>query len=101
MLNCELFLFFPDNQSQLHRNCSELIPPAGLNISDNETWCDWVPFGTFCILNLSKIIDSVATNLEGGLFIFMIKQRKEADLDIRTARDEYLYKISVRCLRDK
>lgn len=37
----------PDNQSQLHRNCSELVPPAGLNVSDNDTWCDWVPFGKF------------------------------------------------------
>uniref|UniRef100_A0A8C8IDD3 Glucose-6-phosphate exchanger SLC37A2 n=1 Tax=Oncorhynchus tshawytscha TaxID=74940 RepID=A0A8C8IDD3_ONCTS len=31
-------------QSQLHRNCSTLIRPPNLNGTDNETWCDWVPF---------------------------------------------------------
>uniref|UniRef100_A0A8C8IK06 Glucose-6-phosphate exchanger SLC37A2 n=1 Tax=Oncorhynchus tshawytscha TaxID=74940 RepID=A0A8C8IK06_ONCTS len=31
-------------KSQLHRNCSTLIRPPNLNGTDNETWCDWVPF---------------------------------------------------------
>lgn len=31
-------------KSQLHRNCSTVIRPAGLNVTDNETWCDWPPF---------------------------------------------------------
>lgn len=34
-----------DSQSELHRNCSALSPPVGLNITNNETWCDWAPFG--------------------------------------------------------
>uniref|UniRef100_A0A4W5PMU7 Glucose-6-phosphate exchanger SLC37A2 n=1 Tax=Hucho hucho TaxID=62062 RepID=A0A4W5PMU7_9TELE len=32
-------------KSQLHRNCSTLIRPPNLNGTDNETWCDWAPFG--------------------------------------------------------
>uniref|UniRef100_A0A8C2A0N3 Glucose-6-phosphate exchanger SLC37A2 n=1 Tax=Cyprinus carpio TaxID=7962 RepID=A0A8C2A0N3_CYPCA len=32
-------------KSQLHRNCSNVIHPADLNITDNDTWCDWAPFG--------------------------------------------------------
>lgn len=31
-------------KSQLHRNCSTVIKPADLNITDNDTWCDWAPF---------------------------------------------------------
>ncbi|XP_061106219.1 glucose-6-phosphate exchanger SLC37A2 [Conger conger] len=31
-------------KSELHRNCSTVIRPAHLNVSDNETWCDWAPF---------------------------------------------------------
>uniref|UniRef100_A0A671Q491 Glucose-6-phosphate exchanger SLC37A2 n=1 Tax=Sinocyclocheilus anshuiensis TaxID=1608454 RepID=A0A671Q491_9TELE len=34
-------------KSQLHRNCSNVIHPADLNITDNDTWCDWAPFGEF------------------------------------------------------
>uniref|UniRef100_A0A8C7ZT35 Glucose-6-phosphate exchanger SLC37A2 n=1 Tax=Oryzias sinensis TaxID=183150 RepID=A0A8C7ZT35_9TELE len=32
-------------KSELHRNCSTVIRPPGINITDNETWCDWSPFG--------------------------------------------------------
>uniref|UniRef100_A0A087XPS8 Glucose-6-phosphate exchanger SLC37A2 n=2 Tax=Poecilia TaxID=8080 RepID=A0A087XPS8_POEFO len=32
-------------KSELHRNCSLVIRPAYLNITDNDTWCDWAPFG--------------------------------------------------------
>uniref|UniRef100_A0A667XMH1 Glucose-6-phosphate exchanger SLC37A2 n=1 Tax=Myripristis murdjan TaxID=586833 RepID=A0A667XMH1_9TELE len=32
-------------KSELHRNCSTVIRPADLNITDNATWCDWAPFG--------------------------------------------------------
>lgn len=38
-------------QGELHRNCSNVVAPATLNITDNDTWCDWAPFGesvTFC-----------------------------------------------------
>ncbi|XP_046874003.1 glucose-6-phosphate exchanger SLC37A2 isoform X1 [Hypomesus transpacificus] len=31
-------------KSELHRNCSTVIRPANLNITDNANWCDWVPF---------------------------------------------------------
>lgn len=31
-------------KSELHRNCSTVIRPAGLNVSDEDTWCDWAPF---------------------------------------------------------
>ncbi|KAA8586540.1 hypothetical protein FQN60_000376 [Etheostoma spectabile] len=32
-------------KSELHRNCSTVIRPAGFNVTDNATWCDWAPFG--------------------------------------------------------
>ncbi|XP_012677484.1 glucose-6-phosphate exchanger SLC37A2 [Clupea harengus] len=31
-------------KSQLHRNCSNVVRPADLNVTNNETWCDWAPF---------------------------------------------------------
>uniref|UniRef100_A0A665XBH1 Glucose-6-phosphate exchanger SLC37A2 n=1 Tax=Echeneis naucrates TaxID=173247 RepID=A0A665XBH1_ECHNA len=31
-------------KSELHRNCSTVIRPADLNITNNATWCDWAPF---------------------------------------------------------
>ncbi|KAM4620047.1 glucose-6-phosphate exchanger SLC37A2 isoform 2-T2 [Polymixia lowei] len=31
-------------KSELHRNCSTVIRPVDLNITDNATWCDWAPF---------------------------------------------------------
>uniref|UniRef100_A0A3P8WW02 Glucose-6-phosphate exchanger SLC37A2 n=1 Tax=Cynoglossus semilaevis TaxID=244447 RepID=A0A3P8WW02_CYNSE len=31
-------------KSELHRNCSNIIRPADLNITNNATWCNWVPF---------------------------------------------------------
>ncbi|XP_054611694.1 glucose-6-phosphate exchanger SLC37A2 isoform X1 [Dunckerocampus dactyliophorus] len=31
-------------KSELHRNCSGIIPPADFNITNNETWCSWAPF---------------------------------------------------------
>ncbi|XP_063060031.1 glucose-6-phosphate exchanger SLC37A2 [Engraulis encrasicolus] len=31
-------------KSQLHRNCSTVIRPPGVNITNNDTWCDWAPF---------------------------------------------------------
>lgn len=31
-------------KSELHRNCSTVIRPSGLNVTDNDTWCDWAPF---------------------------------------------------------
>ncbi len=54
MLNNNNFILW---QSQLHRNCSNVVHPADLNITDNDTWCDWSPFGKidsllkiFCVL---------------------------------------------------
>uniref|UniRef100_A0A6Q2XG29 Glucose-6-phosphate exchanger SLC37A2 n=1 Tax=Esox lucius TaxID=8010 RepID=A0A6Q2XG29_ESOLU len=32
-------------KSELHRNCSTVIRPPNLNGTNNETWCDWAPFG--------------------------------------------------------
>uniref|UniRef100_A0A8C4GUJ6 Glucose-6-phosphate exchanger SLC37A2 n=1 Tax=Dicentrarchus labrax TaxID=13489 RepID=A0A8C4GUJ6_DICLA len=32
-------------KSQLHRNCSTVLQPTDLNITNNATWCDWAPFG--------------------------------------------------------
>lgn len=31
-------------KSELHRNCSTVLRPSDVNITNNETWCDWPPF---------------------------------------------------------
>uniref|UniRef100_A0A4W6DHZ1 Glucose-6-phosphate exchanger SLC37A2 n=1 Tax=Lates calcarifer TaxID=8187 RepID=A0A4W6DHZ1_LATCA len=44
-------------KSELHRNCSTVIRPVDLNITNNATWCDWAPFGksfTCCLYVLSQ-----------------------------------------------
>ncbi|XP_051552096.1 glucose-6-phosphate exchanger SLC37A2 isoform X1 [Myxocyprinus asiaticus] len=45
-------------KSQLHRNCSNVIHPADLNITDNDTWCDWVPFDQNNYQNLFGVLDN-------------------------------------------
>lgn len=40
-----LSVFMSGPQSELHRNCSTVIRPPDLNVTNNETWCDWEPFG--------------------------------------------------------
>uniref|UniRef100_A0A8B9HBT5 Glucose-6-phosphate exchanger SLC37A2 n=1 Tax=Astyanax mexicanus TaxID=7994 RepID=A0A8B9HBT5_ASTMX len=45
-------------KSQLHRNCSFVIRPTDLNITDNDTWCDWAPFDQDNYQNLFGYIDN-------------------------------------------
>uniref|UniRef100_A0A8C7ZXY4 Glucose-6-phosphate exchanger SLC37A2 n=1 Tax=Oryzias sinensis TaxID=183150 RepID=A0A8C7ZXY4_9TELE len=45
-------------KSELHRNCSTVIRPPGINITDNETWCDWSPFGWCHLLSHSQLVFS-------------------------------------------
>uniref|UniRef100_A0A672SXM9 Glucose-6-phosphate exchanger SLC37A2 n=1 Tax=Sinocyclocheilus grahami TaxID=75366 RepID=A0A672SXM9_SINGR len=45
-------------KSQLHRNCSDVIHPADLNITDNDTWCDWAPFDQNNYQNLFGVLDN-------------------------------------------
>ncbi|XP_076017490.1 glucose-6-phosphate exchanger SLC37A2 [Genypterus blacodes] len=45
-------------KSELHRNCSALIPPADLNISNNATWCDWAPFDQDNYNTLFGVLDN-------------------------------------------
>ncbi|KAL7838541.1 hypothetical protein AOLI_G00269450 [Acnodon oligacanthus] len=45
-------------KSQLHRNCSFVIRPSDLNITDNDTWCDWVPFDQDNYQNLYGYLDN-------------------------------------------
>uniref|UniRef100_A0A673FWX9 Glucose-6-phosphate exchanger SLC37A2 n=1 Tax=Sinocyclocheilus rhinocerous TaxID=307959 RepID=A0A673FWX9_9TELE len=45
-------------KSQLHRNCSNVIHPADLNITDNDTWCDWAPFDQNNYRNLFGVLDN-------------------------------------------
>uniref|UniRef100_A0A8C1HFE7 Glucose-6-phosphate exchanger SLC37A2 n=1 Tax=Cyprinus carpio carpio TaxID=630221 RepID=A0A8C1HFE7_CYPCA len=45
-------------KSQLHRNCSNVIHPADLNITDNDTWCDWAPFDQNNYQNLFGVLDN-------------------------------------------
>uniref|UniRef100_A0A8B9H984 Glucose-6-phosphate exchanger SLC37A2 n=1 Tax=Astyanax mexicanus TaxID=7994 RepID=A0A8B9H984_ASTMX len=56
----EVFFSFSDLkfQSQLHRNCSFVIRPTDLNITDNDTWCDWAPFDQDNYQNLFGYIDN-------------------------------------------
>ncbi|XP_069001890.1 glucose-6-phosphate exchanger SLC37A2 isoform X1 [Embiotoca jacksoni] len=45
-------------KSQLHRNCSTVIRPAGLNVTNNETWCDWAPFDQDNYQTLFGVLDN-------------------------------------------
>lgn len=45
-------------KSELHRNCSTVIRPADLNITDNDTWCDWVPFDQDNYQTLFGVLDN-------------------------------------------
>ncbi|KAM4547389.1 LOW QUALITY PROTEIN: glucose-6-phosphate exchanger SLC37A2 [Fundulus diaphanus] len=45
-------------KSQLHRNCSLVIRPADLNITNNETWCDWTPFDQDNYQTLFGVLDN-------------------------------------------
>ncbi|XP_037543763.1 glucose-6-phosphate exchanger SLC37A2 [Nematolebias whitei] len=45
-------------KSELHRNCSTVIRPSSLNITNNETWCDWVPFDQDNYQALFGILDN-------------------------------------------
>ncbi|KAI3373924.1 hypothetical protein L3Q82_022493, partial [Scortum barcoo] len=45
-------------KSQLHRNCSTVIQPPGLNITNNATWCDWAPFDQDNYQTLFGVLDN-------------------------------------------
>ncbi|KAI5089462.1 glucose-6-phosphate exchanger SLC37A2 isoform X2 [Silurus meridionalis] len=45
-------------KSQFHRNCSLVIRPADLNVTDNSTWCDWAPFDQDNYQNLFGWLDN-------------------------------------------
>ncbi|XP_054482198.1 glucose-6-phosphate exchanger SLC37A2 [Anoplopoma fimbria] len=45
-------------KSELHRNCSSVIRPADLNITNNATWCDWAPFDQDNYQTLFGVLDN-------------------------------------------
>ncbi|XP_061608421.1 glucose-6-phosphate exchanger SLC37A2 isoform X1 [Phyllopteryx taeniolatus] len=45
-------------KSELHRNCSGVIRPADLNITNNVTWCDWSPFDQDNYKTLFGVLDN-------------------------------------------
>ncbi|XP_068457349.1 glucose-6-phosphate exchanger SLC37A2 [Clinocottus analis] len=45
-------------KGELHKNCSSVIRPADLNITDNDTWCDWAPFGQANYQTLFGVLDN-------------------------------------------
>lgn len=45
-------------KSELHRNCSTVIRPTDLNITNNATWCDWAPFDQDNYQTLFGILDN-------------------------------------------
>ncbi|XP_045896809.1 glucose-6-phosphate exchanger SLC37A2 [Micropterus dolomieu] len=45
-------------KSQLHRNCSTVIQPTDLNITNNATWCDWSPFDQDNYQTLFGVLDN-------------------------------------------
>ncbi|KAM3600649.1 uncharacterized protein V6R79_000242 [Siganus canaliculatus] len=45
-------------KSQLHRNCSNVVHPANLNITNNDTWCDWAPFDQDNYPTLFGVLDN-------------------------------------------
>lgn len=45
-------------KSELHRNCSNVIRPADLNVTNNVTWCDWQPFDQDNYQTLFGVLDN-------------------------------------------
>lgn len=45
-------------KSELHRNCSTVIRPPDLNVTDNVTWCDWAPFDQDNYQTLFGVLDN-------------------------------------------
>nr|XP_020454195.1 glucose-6-phosphate exchanger SLC37A2-like [Monopterus albus] len=45
-------------KSELHRNCSTVIQPVELNITNNATWCDWAPFDRKNYETLFGVLDN-------------------------------------------
>uniref|UniRef100_A0A8C4GUY9 Glucose-6-phosphate exchanger SLC37A2 n=1 Tax=Dicentrarchus labrax TaxID=13489 RepID=A0A8C4GUY9_DICLA len=45
-------------KSQLHRNCSTVLQPTDLNITNNATWCDWAPFDQDNYQTLFGVLDN-------------------------------------------
>uniref|UniRef100_A0A3Q3JI49 Glucose-6-phosphate exchanger SLC37A2 n=1 Tax=Monopterus albus TaxID=43700 RepID=A0A3Q3JI49_MONAL len=45
-------------KSELHRNCSTVIQPVELNITNNATWCDWAPFDQDNYQTLFGVLDN-------------------------------------------
>uniref|UniRef100_A0A8C2ZX14 Glucose-6-phosphate exchanger SLC37A2 n=1 Tax=Cyclopterus lumpus TaxID=8103 RepID=A0A8C2ZX14_CYCLU len=45
-------------KGELHRNCSAVVRPADLNITNNATWCDWAPFGQDNYQTLFGVLDN-------------------------------------------
>ncbi|XP_013881720.1 glucose-6-phosphate exchanger SLC37A2 [Austrofundulus limnaeus] len=45
-------------KSELHRNRSTVIRPPDLNVTNNETWCDWEPFDQDNYQTLFGVLDN-------------------------------------------
>uniref|UniRef100_UPI003AAD2A13 glucose-6-phosphate exchanger SLC37A2 isoform X2 n=1 Tax=Centroberyx gerrardi TaxID=166262 RepID=UPI003AAD2A13 len=45
-------------KNELHRNCSTVIRPVDLNVTDNATWCDWQPFDQDNYKTLFGVLDN-------------------------------------------
>ncbi|XP_053187354.1 glucose-6-phosphate exchanger SLC37A2 isoform X2 [Scomber japonicus] len=45
-------------KSELHKNCSTVIRPPDLNITNNATWCDWAPFDQDNYQTLFGVLDN-------------------------------------------
>lgn len=45
-------------KSELHKNCSLVVRPADLNITNNDTWCDWTPFDQDNYQTLFGVLDN-------------------------------------------
>uniref|UniRef100_A0A669BAQ3 Glucose-6-phosphate exchanger SLC37A2 n=1 Tax=Oreochromis niloticus TaxID=8128 RepID=A0A669BAQ3_ORENI len=45
-------------KSELHRNCSNIIQPKDINITNNVTWCDWPPFDQDNYQTLFGVLDN-------------------------------------------
>lgn len=45
-------------KSELHRNCSTVVRPIDLNVTNNVTWCDWAPFDQDNYQTLFGVLDN-------------------------------------------
>lgn len=82
----------------INRNCSDLQPPPGQDIDPNDdTWCDWAPFGMFVLahsLTSQCELESSFNILSFG-FSFCSTDQKGSDALLGVLDSSFLFAYAI------